>query len=92
MSSIESYDGLCGMIASFAASTLRLRCKYSIGHYGPCSWEKYRSQFQISGGTGDPLHYADKDGFKRGFINAVVYHKYEHVPIVITSKGQVKVK
>jgi hypothetical protein len=92
VSSIESYDGLCGIIASFAASTLRLRCKYSIGHYGSCSWEKYRSQFQISGGTGNPLYYPDQDGFKRGFIDAVVYHNYEQNPIIITSKGKIKKK
>lgn len=93
MSSIKSYDGLCGLHAPFGAFGLRLCCEYSMIHYGPCSWEKYRSQFVICGGTGrlDYLELIDKDGFKKGFIDSVVYHNYQHVPIVITSKGQVKI-
>lgn len=49
MSDIESYDGLCGNIPTFANSNLRIRCKYDLNHRGPCSYEKYRNQFQISG-------------------------------------------
>jgi len=48
MSSIESYDGLCGLIANFSSFDLRLRCNLPIGHHGPCSWEKYRSQFRLT--------------------------------------------
>lgn len=55
MSSIETYDGLCGIIAPFSSSDLRLRCKFCIGHAGPCSWEKYREKLDIKicGYTGD---------------------------------------
>jgi len=94
MSSIESYDGLCALHAPFASFGLRLRCKYAMCHGGPCSWEKYRSQFILCGGVGrlDYLQLEDKDGFKRGFIDSVVYHNYEHLPITITSKGKLKIK
>lgn len=47
MSSLESYDGLCGLIARFSG-LMQLRCNYCIGHHGPCSWDKLRSQFTIS--------------------------------------------
>lgn len=46
---IESYDGLCGLIAYFSTSDLRFRCNLCIGHSGPCSWEKYKKHFVISG-------------------------------------------
>lgn len=94
MSSIESYDGLCALHAPFASFGLRLRCKHPMSHHGPCSWEKYRSQFVISSycGRGDYLEVTDKDGFKRGFIDSVVYHNYEHIPISINSKGKLKIK
>lgn len=49
--SIESYDGLCGLIALFSSSDNRIRCKYEFGHSGDCSWKKYEKQFIISGGT-----------------------------------------
>lgn len=45
--SIEDYDGLCGVIAGFSLPNLQLRCQYSFGHNGPCSWEKYGEQFKI---------------------------------------------
>jgi len=51
MSTIESYDGLCGIIPTFASSDLRLRCNYPMGHHGPCSWEKYRNQFIVCAGA-----------------------------------------
>lgn len=51
MSSVENYDGLCGIIAPFASSNLQLRCEYSLGHSGDHSWEKYRSSFQVQGCT-----------------------------------------
>lgn len=63
-------------------------------HHGPCSWEKYRSQFILSSycGRGDYNETMSTDGFKRGFIDAVVYHNYEYAPLVITSKGKLKKK
>jgi len=44
---IESFDGLCGLIATFASSSNQIRCKYEFGHGGPCSFEKYKSQFTL---------------------------------------------
>lgn len=75
---IEDYDGLCGIIATFASSDLRLRCSYVLGHDGSCSFEKHRRHFSITGGCfrfdfDDWLNsQEDKDGVKEGFINSVV--------------------
>lgn len=49
MSHIETFEGLCGQIATFASSDLQLRCLYSLGHHGKCSWSKYEKQFHIDG-------------------------------------------
>lgn len=70
MSSIESYDGLCGIIATFASSDLQLRCNHSMGHHGNHSWEKYRDQFRIIGGTGACGYDAEQ-----GFLNSVYSEK-----------------
>lgn len=35
MSSIESYEGLCGCIHRYSTSDLRVRCKYEFAHSGP---------------------------------------------------------
>jgi hypothetical protein len=51
MFSIESYDGLCGIIANFSSSDLRMRCKYELGHSGLCSFEKYKKQFRMTAGA-----------------------------------------
>ena len=40
MSSIENYDGLCGIIWKFSTTTQQVRCKYEFGHGGPHSYEK----------------------------------------------------
>lgn len=40
MSSIESYDGLCGIIHRHANTDCQVRCSYEIGHHGKHSWEK----------------------------------------------------
>lgn len=39
MSSLESFDGLCGIIAIGASSEKQVRCKYEFGHEGPHSYE-----------------------------------------------------
>lgn len=39
MSSLEDYDGLCGIIDIHSNSDLRIRCKYEFGHQGPHSYE-----------------------------------------------------
>lgn len=88
MSDIESYDGLCGNIPTFASSDLRIRCKYDINHRGPCSYEKYRSQFQIFGGCGpapiDP---------EEGFLNSVFSDaKFNHHVIIIDSSNNSKIR
>jgi hypothetical protein len=69
MSSTESFDGLCGIIANFASSDLQLRCTYELGHGGPCSFEKYKKHFRITAGaicSPDP---------ERGFIDSVLSHQ-----------------
>jgi hypothetical protein len=43
MSSTESFDGLCGIIAEFASSGMQIRCHYELGHHGPCSFKKLRN-------------------------------------------------
>lgn len=81
MSDIESYDGLCGIIAPFANSNVRLRCKYPIDHSGPCSFEKYKNNFMCGSHCGEDdyikwlLNKPDEDGVKRGFIESIIYHK-----------------
>lgn len=49
--SIESYDGLCGLIHLNSSSDLRVRCKYEFGHSGPHSWDKKNVGMTIVGGT-----------------------------------------
>lgn len=47
MSSVDNYDGKCGIHADFASHDLQIRCSYPIDHGGKHSWEKYREQFTI---------------------------------------------
>lgn len=47
MSSIESFDGLCGIIYRMSTSEQQVRCKYKFGHDGPHSWEKNLSSGPI---------------------------------------------
>lgn len=71
MSSTENFDGMCGIIASFAHSGNQIRCKYELGHYGPCSFEKYRRPF---------FHYAgafSRPDPERCFIDSVLSHQYK---------------
>ncbi len=68
---VEDFDGLCGIIATFGGHDLQLRCQYEMGHHGPCSFEKYRDQFRIWGGSnGNPEWTREK-----GFVNSVLSHK-----------------
>ncbi len=69
MSSTENFDGLCGIIATFAHSGNQIRCHYELGHYGPCSFEKYRTHFIIMGGT-----FRSPDP-ERGVIDSVLSHQ-----------------
>jgi hypothetical protein len=69
MSNIENYDGLCGIIATFATSDMQLRCQYELGHSGPCSFEKYRSHFICMAGC-----YSTPTP-ERGFIDSVLSHQ-----------------
>lgn len=77
MSTVENFDGLCGIIARFASSDLQLRCHYELGHVPPCSFEKYRSQFHIESSCRpqtemERLMEKDPDGIQRGFIESVL--------------------
>jgi hypothetical protein len=47
MSSVENFDGRCGIIATFADSSRQIRCHYIFDHGGPCSFIKYREQFGL---------------------------------------------
>lgn len=51
MSSIESYDGLCGIIHLNSSSDQRVRCHFEFGHSGPHSWENKKVGLSITGGT-----------------------------------------
>jgi hypothetical protein len=42
MSSVESFDGLCGIIHQYADSDKQVRCLYEFGHHGPCSWKEIK--------------------------------------------------
>jgi hypothetical protein len=48
--SIESYDGLCGIIHLYSSSDRRVRCKHEFGHSGPHSWEKVAVGLHIQAG------------------------------------------
>jgi hypothetical protein len=48
---VEDYDGLCGIIPTFANSSRQIRCTHELGHHGPCSFEKYRKQFWCRAGA-----------------------------------------
>ena len=64
-----NYDGLCGIIPTFATSDNQIRCQYELGHHGPCSFEKYRRHFYFYAGC---FSGPDPD---RGFIDSVLSHQ-----------------
>lgn len=51
MSSVENYDGLCGVIHLNASSDQQVRCSFEFGHHGPHSWEKKQVGLHIVGGV-----------------------------------------
>lgn len=69
MSSTETFDGLCGLKAPFGNHKVSFKCLFELGHSGPCSWEKYRDQFVIMGGS-----FSRPDP-ERGFIESVLFHE-----------------
>lgn len=74
MSDIESYDGLCGIIAPFSSSDMQLRCKYDITHEGNHSWEKYRHHFIIQSSCG-PGPADPQDEFVNSVISSIMSRK-----------------
>jgi hypothetical protein len=61
MSSVENYDGLCGVIHLLASSEQQVRCKYEFGHHGPHSWAKEQVGFSIVAGTfHHPVHWTQE--------------------------------
>jgi hypothetical protein len=64
MSSIESYDGLCGLVHHYSSSDKRVRCNFEFGHSGPHSWDKKKLRLCIQGGSfrtpGFPLNVDNK--------------------------------
>lgn len=84
MSSVESYDGLCGVIHLGASSDCQVRCTYEVDHYGPHSWEgKIITLSFYHRLPGWASSWFDKycGGYKadpqreRGFINSVLRSK-----------------
>lgn len=69
MSSVENFDGMCGIIADFAHSGNQIRCHYELGHHGPCSFEKYKRHFRFSAGA---ISAPDPE---RSFIDSVLSHQ-----------------
>ena len=49
MSSIESFDGLCGIICMYSTFDQQVRCKYEFGHTGDHSWVKKLSTGPVKG-------------------------------------------
>ena len=66
MSTVENYDGLCGIIHIYSSSSKQVRCSYEFGHHGQHSWAKARVAYVISGGTEDRWYN------ENGFIDSVL--------------------
>lgn len=99
MSTVEDYSGLCGIIPSFADSGRQIRCKYEFGHSGPCSFEKYRSQFRLWGGCSASgyerwyLNKKDEEGLSNGFKESVLSHStYSHYSVMIGSDRKLVIR
>lgn len=60
MSTVENYDGLCGIIHLYSSSDKQVRCSYELGHYGPHSWANKRVAFHIFGGITNPCYEEDQ--------------------------------
>lgn len=63
---IESYDGLCGIIADFASSSLQIRCHYEFGHSGSCSFTKYSRRFRYNFGYASLVRGLNMDEYEYG--------------------------
>ena len=59
MSTVENYDGLCGVIHRYASSDKQVRCNYELGHHGSHSWAKKKVAFHICGCT-DNRYYKEE--------------------------------
>lgn len=91
---IESYDGLCGIIATFASSGNRIRCHYELAHSGPCSFAKHRNQFQITAGSfrGDWHKCRNSDGETHGFTQSVLDQTHKNPVVVVNADGDIETK
>ena len=69
MSTVENYDGLCGIIHLYASSDKQVRCTYELGHHGKHSWANKNVDYHISGCTEDRFYDEKK------FIDSVLFHK-----------------
>lgn len=67
MSTVENYDGLCGIIHLYASSDKQVRCTYELGHHGQHSWAKVKVAYSIFGGSEDRWYDEKK------FIESVLY-------------------
>lgn len=94
---VEDYSGLCGIIPTFADSSRQIRCKFEFGHSGPCSFEKYRSQFWLRAGCyGYDKYWLNKKneaGETNGFIESVLDHsRYDHYSVMLTSNNKIVIR
>jgi len=88
MSSVENYDGLCGIIPTFSHSGLQIRCTHELGHGGPCTFEKYRRYFYSTAGS-----FAAPPLPEEGFLNSVMGSlSYDHHSIMIESDNKFKIR
>lgn len=62
MSTVDNYDGLCGIIHLHATSDKQVRCSYELGHHGKHSWANKSVAYHIFGGTEDRW-YQEKQFF-----------------------------
>jgi hypothetical protein len=60
MSTVENYDGLCGIIHLSASSDKQVRCSYELGHHGQHSWANKSVGFHIFGGCINPHYHEGK--------------------------------
>ena len=51
MSTVENYDGLCGIIHLASSSDKQVRCHHEFGHHGPHSWDKKKVGLSIQSGA-----------------------------------------
>lgn len=60
MSTVENYDGLCGITHLYASSGKQVKCTYEFGHHGEHSWVNKKVALHIFGGCINHHYHEDK--------------------------------